>query len=255
MIIADKKIIKERFNRNFASYQCGAIVQKKVVERFCQILHELKLSNFSKVLEIGCGTGFLSKEFLKKENPHQYFLNDLNTEIFQGIKNTLNSKLLLNYQYLSGDAELIDFPDDLDALISTSTIQWFHKLENFIRKVNYHLVENGIFAFSTFGQQNFIEIKETLKLGLDYYSKTELVEMLSEKFDILHFEEWKEAMLFENPREVLRHIKTTGVNGISNYYWSKTKLLQFEESYINQFKAEDKVRLTYHPIIIIARKK
>lgn len=255
MIIADKQIIKERFTRNFDSYHRSAVVQKKVVARFCEILQAQGFYNFNRILEVGCGTGFLTHQFLNHYQPKHFFLNDLSANLYGGIAMDLLQKEITNYTYLPGDAEQINFPEHLDAIISTSTVQWFQHLEKFIQKVNCHLSDNGIFAFSTFGEYNFMEIKQLLDLGLCYYSIEKLQELLTPDFEILHMETWHEILWFNHPMEVLKHIKATGVNGLKNFTWNKTKLQIFATSYRNLFTNAGKVRLTYHPMLIIAKKK
>ena len=255
MIAVDKEIVKNRFQKNLSSYNSTAVVQKRVAERLSYITDQLNLRSFNKILEVGCGTGFLTKEILRIKNPNQYFLNDLTSELYYEIDNYFKSESFLNYKYIPGNAESIEFPGKSDAIVSASTVQWFSNLERFIAKVNYHLKENGLFAFSTFGKENFKEIKEILNIGLEYHSKSTLEKMLSDDFEILYTQEWIEKLKFNNPGEVLRHIKTTGVNGILKFRWNKEKLLKFDSTYKILFSENNRVNLTYHPIIIVAKKK
>lgn len=161
-----------------------------------------------------------------------------------------------HYSLLPGDAESIQLPTGIDAIVSTSCFQWFHNIEVFLAKSSTLLNANGVLAFSTFGQDNFAEIKNTLGVGLQYPSLEEYVQMLQADYEILFSEEWSEQMLFHRPMDVLKHIKNTGVNGISVQSFGKERLHAFNEEYLMQYaNACGQVHLTYHPIIIIARKK
>jgi malonyl-CoA O-methyltransferase len=118
------------------------------------------------------------------------------------------------------------------------------------------LTTHGYLVFSSYGEENFNEIKKTMNIGLKYNSLQEQINLLSPYFDIIHAEEWKECIPFANPREVLKHIKKTGVNALQKEFLGKEKLHAFSENYIRHFSnADESVNLTYHPIIIIAKKK
>ena len=67
-------------------------------------------------------------------------------------------------------------------------------------------------------------------------------------------EEATEELEFESPKEVLKHIKSTGVNclNVKNFY--KSGFLKFEKEYKKLFDEKSCVKLTYHPIYIVAKK-
>ncbi len=255
MVLADKSILKKRFSKNSRSYHSAAVVQQKIVMRFCDLLKQFNTKKLNRILEVGCGTGFLSQRILEENKPAQFFLNDIKNEFYEELDELFSEQETTSYSYLAGDAEQLEFPEQLHAILSTSTIQWFHQPEQFFKKVNYHLEEHGVFAFSTFGENNYQEIRATLDLGLSYFEKKSLEKMLDAEFEILHSEEWQEQLFFHSPREVLKHIKNTGVNGVSNFCWNKSKLNYFENLYTDLFGKQGQVSLTYHPIIIIAKKK
>ena len=161
--------------------------------------------------------------------------------------------------FLPGDAETVPFPAESTLITSCSALQWFESPENFFKRCNALLNNQGYFAFSTFGKENMKEIRELTGNGLPYRSREELVKALSSHFDILHSEEELISLSFDNPLKVLYHLKQTGVTGISGtssqQLRTRRDLQLFSERYTQEFTQGTSVSLTYHPIYIIAKKK
>ena len=59
----NKELIHNRFAKNLKSYDENAKIQKRMAERLMSFINNKSPKN---ILEIGCGTGFLTK--LIKEN-------------------------------------------------------------------------------------------------------------------------------------------------------------------------------------------
>ena len=183
-------------------------------------------------LELGAGTGFLTEQLLRRWPHAEWFINDLSPEAKRFLEPVAPAA-----EWLWGDAEAIPYPCELDLIASASTVQWFSDMEKFIKRSAVALAPRGILALSSFGPENF---RETKPAGLDYLSLPELTGLIeSAGLKITHTEEWTETLDFENPHAVLRYIKTLGLNALSN------------TSYTKGF---DAIQLTYHPLIIIAKK-
>jgi malonyl-ACP O-methyltransferase BioC len=253
---ADKTIIQKRFGKKLSSYHQEAVVQKAIARKLADAclphLHE----PLEKVLEIGCGSGFLTKEILSKFSIHNLILNDIAESAQTETGKVLNKFPAVPQRFILGDAEQIDFPDNLDAIFSGSCIQWFSRLKEFFQKSHKLLNQDGMLALSSFGEYNFQEIKHTLNIGLNYLTLPEHLALLEGDFEIIEAVEWTESVSFEQPIEVLRHIQQTGTNAVNDKPFSKGKLKKFTEDYQLLFaNADNSVRLTYHPLIILAKKK
>lgn len=253
-MLPDKHKIGERFWKNKETYKQQASVQKILCEYFTTTLisYDFPLQH---ILEIGCGTGFLTEEILKQIQPISYTANDIAENMKYEIDSIATKYHYPNLTFLAGDAEKIKFPKQLDTIISTSTLQWFYDIPSFFKKTHESLSSDGIFAFSTFGLQNFIEIKNTLEKGLDYLPEQKIKEYLEPYFTIINCSEWTENLWFNTPHDVLQHIKQTGVSGFGGTYFGKEKLKIFSSEYKKKYETENKVSLTYNPIIFIAKKK
>ena len=177
---------------------------------------------------------------------YYYFLNDI-TDV---------SGLYPSDNFILGDIEQVNLSKKeyiFDLIISNATFQWINDLNNLFKNLYMNLEKEGYFCFTTFGKENFIELKRVANISLKYYSLENLSYILSSNnFEILHIEEDMNKLFFENPYQVLKHIKNTGVNSIKKAIWTKNKLNNFINTY-QEFYTD--ISLTYHPIYIICKKR
>ncbi len=255
MTIPNKELVRKRFNKNLKTYKCEATVQKNISKILANKLSELSNNNFERILEIGCGTGFLTKEIWTQFHPESFYLNDLVADAYFETLDYTNGENLRVSEFIEGDAEILDFPTNLDGIFSSSCFQWFNNLDVFLKKAGKLLNECGILAFSTFGEYHFNEIRQITGQGLDYKTLAELLDLLAGEYEVLYTHEWQYEEEFNNPYEVLRHMKNTGVNGLNQVFFGRNKMDLFIQKYWQNFSKElNTVFLTYHPILIIARK-
>ena len=92
-----------------------------------------------------------------------------------------------------------------------------------------------------FGKDNLKEIKTILNLPN------------STILNIKGIEEIK-TLYFDKPIDVLKHIKSTGANALTEYKFTKSSLNDFELKYKRLYSQNNKVILTYNPIYILLNK-
>lgn len=252
----DKEIVKRRFGNKLSSYHQEARVQKQIASKLAGLFFEMHNASINRALEIGCGTGFLTKQILTKTTVNELFLNDISDKAIVETEKVLTKLNFTNYQSIIADAESTSFPKNIDVVFSSSCFHWFNELDKFFKNIHDILHDDGYLVFSSYGEDNFNEIKKTMHIGLTYHTLQKQINLLSPNFEILHAEEWREQVPFANPKEVLKHIKQTGVNALQKEFLGKEKLQTFIENYMRHFSNADmSVYLTYHPIIFIAKKK
>lgn len=254
-MVIDKPLVQKKFNYGLHSYNNHADIQKGITDKFVGMLKNEGYRTLDKVYEVGCGTGFLTQQLLNNFNIKQLTVNDLSCSSSEYIKN-ISLEHQRSIEFACGDAELLEIPEKCNAVVSTSAFQWFSRTDLFLAKVSRALNRGDLFAFSTFGPQNYREIKNITGVGLSYYSSTELATMLADNFTIIDQVEWIESLEFDTPMQVLQHMKQTGVNGVKNGAFGKKQLNEFSEQYTRLYtKANQKIGLSYHPIIFITQKK
>ena len=149
-----------------------------------------------------------------------------------------------NIEFINADIETFELKEKYDLIISSSTLQWCNDFSKVVKKLQSHLSDSGKIMLAIFGKKNLYEIKETLGISLNYPDINDIKHLFSK--DALIFDEIK-TLKFNSPKDILKHLKLTGVNAIqNNYSYSEIKkfLKIMDEKYQNT--------LTYNPLYIIS---
>jgi len=253
-MIPDKQLIKLRFEQAAATYEQQATVQHRVAVRLLHLLNEAAPGlHPADVLEIGCCTGLLTEKTLTRFPGIDHFtICDLVASFEQRVCRRIGihaDKLT----FLAGDIETLPLPDRYDLVISSSTLHWVHDLPALCAKFHRHLYPEGILAFSLYGKDNLREIREITGMGLVYRNLDQLQTVVADRFHILAALEAQETLWYPSPIAVLQHLRATGVNSIGQQAWSRRQVSAFIADYQERFSADQGVRLTYHPMFIVAR--
>lgn len=239
------KIIKNQFEKSLETYNQNAIVQEIMAKKMVLELKNWQ-KDFETILELGCGSGLLTKKLQENLSFKSYFANDL----VEKSKNYI-TKIIPDAKFYIGNALKIKPSLKMDLIISNAMFQWFKNLEKISSHCENLLNKDGILAFSTFSPDNFKEIRALTGLSLEYKTCDEIINVFSKNFQILHKEEFIYTMKFSNPLELLAHIKKTGVNSLASQHWTFKDVKEFCDNYKNKYP---EITLTYSPIIIICKK-
>lgn len=245
----NKDLVKLRFENSFYTYDEHAVVQRDMAEKLADYTFASCGEYYKKVLEIGCGTGFLTKHIMNDFKIKKLMINDISPEVIGYIE-----KIAPYCNFLIGDMENIVFDTKFNIVTSNAAFQWAEDLQSMINRF-YHVLEaEGVLAFTTFGEQNFEQITKISNRKLMYKNIEELQPMFGD-FEVKILKEEVINLEFHSPVDVLRHIKGIGANAMAAEFWTKGVLKDFDKKYREYFSTANGVSLTYHPIYVVLRKK
>ncbi len=194
-----KEIIAQNFSANILTYETHAKIQNQVAQRLCDLVRVN--DDPDHILEIGCGTGFLTEKLIQKFPNAHITAIDTSAKMVEHCQQKFKDLTITKM-----DGETLNFDQKFDLIVSNMTIQWFENLEDSINKIKEYLVPNGQLFYSTIGENNFQEWQETLeKLSL----QNGLIE-IPEYQDIIKEESLKEN--HSSAKEFLKFIRKIGAH-------------------------------------------
>jgi malonyl-ACP O-methyltransferase BioC len=255
VMILNKERIAHCFRQAITTYDLHATVQRQVSDRLLALAGQVPAISYEQVMEIGCCTGMLTEMLCRQHRVDTLFLNDLVPDFSASVSARIPEERMPHLLPFFGDIETLPLPDDLSLAISSATFQWLADLPGFFQRLAPALREDGFLAFSIFGPGTLAEFTELTGVGLDYRSSEEIAGLLEKDFILEQMETEQNRLLLPAPRDVLHHLRATGVGGVRDYCWTKSGLRCFEREYLSRFGTPEGVPVTYVSTCFIARKK
>lgn len=237
-------LTKETISRNFYKsrfiYEENALVQQKMAQKLVSFLD----TSYDTILEIGCGIGTLTKRIYNSCTFKSYYAIDIIAE-----NRDFLTGQFPKVQYSCFDMDNLKnfYPEQhFDLILSNAAIQWSINSELLIQTCINRLSPNSTLALSFFGEKNFYEIKDIFGAGLSYLSQKKIDE-ICKNYNIVHYSQEIKELSFPSTISLLKHIKNTGVGGMSRTVLKKEQLKQYAQKYRNI--------LTYNPVYLILKKQ
>ena len=168
----NKKLVQKHFSQAACSYDDYAVIQKIMAGELLKLMKRTGLINqVQSVLEIGCGTGYLTElilQFLISQNKlitSELLITDISAEMLNICQNKINAagylKHQLSFKQMDGEQIILDHPVDL--IVANAVFQWFLDLNKALRQINKALSARGSLFFTTFGETTFQELHQTFQ--------------------------------------------------------------------------------------------
>ncbi|MFZ3373096.1 MAG: methyltransferase domain-containing protein, partial [Desulfitobacteriaceae bacterium] len=162
-----KAQVLKNFGQNAVTYDQYAVVQKEMAKELFGKIIKMECC-FQNILEIGCGTGFLT-ELLAREYPNaQIITTDIAPEMIAIASKKLTA--YANIQYFVADGENLSTVDQVsfgklpfDLIVSNVVFQWFVEYAAAFTQYHSYLEPGGYLIFSTLGVGTFKELYCCLK--------------------------------------------------------------------------------------------
>ncbi|MDE5806937.1 MAG: DUF452 family protein [Muribaculaceae bacterium] len=199
--------VSRRFSKAASTYNRRAVAQRELASILCRHMKQAGLKNGGKFLEIGPGTGLFTEEVINTFSPSEIDFVD--------ISDMRPDAHGLPSSFHQTDAEewIANSEGRYDAILSSSTVQWFVNLPLFIKNASERLKEGGMLGFSTFLPGTMEELSSFRPSPLHYHSPEEIAEWLEPYFKEISIETLTITLSFDSPRELFSHLRETGVGG------------------------------------------
>jgi len=164
---ARKSAVARSFDAAASTYDSHAPVQRRAARELAERIAKIQMPEGAKVLEIGCGTGFLSAALCKRFGATNCLFTDLAPAMTRrcGMKLSRCGKVSIAVM----DGELPAVGGVFDLVASSFAFQWFFDLNSAISGLAGCLRPGGSLAFSTLGKESLAEWRELHdRAGLDF---------------------------------------------------------------------------------------
>jgi malonyl-CoA O-methyltransferase len=268
--MVNKLQVQENFGKYAVSYDRYAVIQKEMAGELLEVIGRTG-RYFGNILEIGCGTGFLTELLAVKYPKAQITATDIAPEMI-----TVAREKLVNFpniKYFPADGENLSSQEyirnrrQFDLIVSNAVFQWFSDYQGTFSQFHSYLEYNGYLIFSTLGSGTFKELYVCLKEGQvdiipgkqakqESAKKEPFIEnkhlekiMISTGFENIGLEETTKQEYFKSCRDFLKSLKMIGAhNYLSDELSAKglgSGIFSLIKNYDSRFSGVKGVPATY----------
>lgn len=227
-LVVDKSRVAKRFGDTRHTYDISASIQLEVARKLAQQLVTAISpdAKISRAIEIGAGDSRLTREYISRINIDSLELWDLTLPATpQGTTCRVTA--------VADDAEarLRELPDNsIDLIVSSSTLQWFNSPIAAVREIQRILTPGGIAAIALYTEGTLAQLAATTGVSLNYVSEARLTDAVKQPCRIEFIETETLQADFDSTRELLEHLRSTGVDGVGHAPSSSLRNLLRENS-------------------------
>jgi len=158
MTIAPKPDILAAFERA-EKYDDHAVVQRRAAQWLADRLTEIAPPAPIDILEIGCGTGFVTASVADRLCDASWLLTDISPAMVERSRARLGTSARYRYGVMDGEKPQLDASTCFDIICSNLTVQWFGDLDGSLRRLFQYVKPGGHLLFTTLADGTFEEWK------------------------------------------------------------------------------------------------
>lgn len=152
-------------------YERHAHVQREIAARLAADIAELSLPVGPSVLELGCGTGFLTRHVVARLPDARLLATDIAPGMLERCRTNLGGQPGVSFALLDADRDTPPEPGHYDLICSSLALQWSGDPAAAIRRMLGWLAPGGHLVFTsllagTFAEWRAAHVAEGLKPGL-----------------------------------------------------------------------------------------
>src|SRR3989344_571389 len=178
----DKHKIKSSFSKAALKYDTFASLQKEVAEELLNSFVSPLTTHHSPlttILDIGCGTGFLSHNLAERFPEASILGCDISHSMIKVASCKLQVARDKKIHLITTDGEILPCKNEsFDIAASNLTYQWIGNLEGSFREAYRVLKDDGVFVFSTLGTDTLKELRACYTEASGRFNKNGLTPFL-----------------------------------------------------------------------------
>lgn len=251
--------VRNAFDRAAGTYDAHANVQRIAARRVADLALSACRREAPRVLEIGCGTGYVAREYLSARGTcSDYLCTDIAPAMVQACRERLAGMgLKASFSILDGENPNSD--ERFDLIVSSLAFQWFVDLKGAIGRLAACLNPGGVLVFSTLGRRTFSEwrsVLDALALPCGTPRYPESADLLSAREGVLELSSELVSESFPDGKSFLRSLKSigAGVPEEGSAHLTAAELRLALRTLEEQFSARgEPVRITYEVLYGVLR--
>lgn len=157
MTLHPQQRIAAAFGRQAGVYDRHAMLQRDVAELLSR---HFPAREEPDILEIGCGTGLLTRHLLGCYPRGRVLATDIAPAMLQVCRSKFANDARLRFAV--ADAEHADIGGRFDLIASSMVAQWFARPARTLRALSRLLAPGGVLVYATTGPDNLMEWREAL---------------------------------------------------------------------------------------------
>ncbi len=212
---------RRAFGAAASAYEAAAVLQQEVATRLDERLEVIKAAP-SRVLDLGCGTGF-SRELLKQRYPKASIVGlDQAIEMVRAAQSKNRRWRGRPYPGVVASAEKLPFKDhSFDLVVSSLMLQWCPDPEPVFREVRRVLSVDGLFLFSSLGPDTLTELRQAWR-AVDEHPRVNVFLDMHDVGDTLMRARFADpvmeveaiTMTYPNTAALVRDLKSIGASNV-----------------------------------------
>ena len=260
-----KQSIRRNFARRAGSYDRHAGMQRQMARGLMARVQE-ELAHPRRILEVGCGTGYLTDLLRQANGEARLVALDLDAALVTAARQRLGPAA--GVAWLVADGESFS-QGGFDLIIANATFQWFTLPGETLKAYFQTLSPGGCLAFSTLGPRTFRELDASLSQAAATLNLDAAPEITARRFldcqnweDLLALAGFSQVRLsreiltahFPSVPEFLQALKATGATNPRPRPFSPRLFSALIQAYEARFRQNGSVPVTYEVIWAVARK-
>lgn len=158
--LARNRTIARRFGDKADRYDDYARLQRRVAARLAKRLPTVERPD---VLEVGCGTGFLTRRLIGAYPDANLLITDLSPRMIERCREGVDRSFESRVRFAQMDGEAPDTSECFDLVALSMTLQWFTDPVAGLLRLAERLKPGGRLYFATIGPGNFPEWRAALE--------------------------------------------------------------------------------------------